>query len=114
MPRTRAIGMTCGIGPPQRRTASTGGPTPSACPTRNGFGPGRRCAAAEVLRRIQAFLHRHSGVRLAGLLALPMGWVLLVYLLPLGLLFLTAFWDTDSFTGLVQRTFTTENFVDLL
>ena len=43
-----------------------------------------------------------------------MGWVLLVYLLPLGLLFLTAFWDTDSFTGLVQRTFTTENFVDLL
>ena len=43
-----------------------------------------------------------------------MTWILLVYLLPLGLLFLTAFWDTDSFTGLVQRSFTTENFADLL
>ncbi len=43
-----------------------------------------------------------------------MTWVLLVYLLPLALLFLTAFWDTDSFTGLLERSFTTENFVDLL
>jgi putative spermidine/putrescine transport system permease protein len=67
-----------------------------------------------VLRRVQSFLHRHTGLRLAGLIALPMTWVLLVYLLPLALLFLTAFWDTDSFTGLLERSFTTENFVDLL
>ena len=39
----------------------------------------------------------------SGLLALPMGWLLLVYLVPLSLLFVTAFWGTDSFTGRVVR-----------
>ena len=67
-----------------------------------------------MLRGIRSYLHRHTGVRLTGLLVLPMAWVVLVYLLPLALLFLTAFWDTDSFTGLLERSFTIENFVDLL
>lgn len=66
-----------------------------------------------MARRAATWLHRHVVVRLAGLLALPMGWLLLVYLLPLGLLFLTALWKTNSFTGRVQRRFTTDNFADL-
>lgn len=43
-----------------------------------------------------------------------MAWVLVVYLLPLALLLVTAFWDTDSFTGRLERSFTAENFRDLL
>ncbi|MBL8929665.1 MAG: ABC transporter permease [Kineosporiaceae bacterium] len=60
-----------------------------------------------------AWLHRHVGARLALLLAAPLTWLIAVYLAPLGLLFLTAFWQTDSFTGLVQRRLTTANFVDV-
>ena len=37
--------------------------------------------------------------RLTGLLALPMAWLVLLYLVPIVLLFITAFWTTDSFTG---------------
>ena len=59
-------------------------------------------------------LHRRPGVRVAGLLALPMTWMVLVYLAPLALLFVTAFWTTDSFTGLVVQKFSLDNFQEIL
>ncbi|MFZ0160273.1 MAG: ABC transporter permease [Kineosporiaceae bacterium] len=62
---------------------------------------------------IASWLHRHVGARLALLLAAPLTWLVAVYLAPLGLLFLTAFWQTDSFTGLVRRTATLQNFRDV-
>jgi putative spermidine/putrescine transport system permease protein len=65
------------------------------------------------MRRSASFLHRHVWLRVTGLLALPLGWLLLVYLVPLGLLFLTALWKTDSFTGRVRRTVTTDNLADI-
>ncbi len=67
-------------------------------------------AAPSPVRRWQAYVHRHVGVRLAGLLAAPMAWLVLLYIVPLAMLFLTAFWTTDSFTGELVRSFTTENF----
>lgn len=67
-------------------------------------------APGSPLRRGQAFLHRHGWARVSGLLALPMAWLVLLYLVPIVLLFVTAFWTTDSFTGDLQRTFTLENF----
>jgi len=39
-----------------------------------------------------------------------MAWLVLLYIVPLAMLFVTAFWTTDSFTGEVVRSFTTENF----
>ncbi|MBK6763806.1 MAG: ABC transporter permease [Micrococcales bacterium] len=39
-----------------------------------------------------------------------MAWLVLLYIVPLAMLFLTAFWTTDSFTGELVRSFTTENF----
>ncbi len=66
------------------------------------------------MRRVASFLHRHSTVRVAGLLALPLGWLLLVYLVPLALLFVTALWRTDSFTGRVRRELTLDNLRDVL
>jgi putative spermidine/putrescine transport system permease protein len=65
------------------------------------------------LRRVQSRLHRRPGLRVSALLALPMTWMLLVYLVPLALLFVTAFWTTDSFTGLLKRSFSLENFQDI-
>ncbi|MFC6236362.1 ABC transporter permease [Longivirga aurantiaca] len=65
------------------------------------------------LRRVQSRLHRRPGLRVSALLALPMTWMLLIYLIPLALIFVTAFWTTDSFTGLLQRSFSLENFQDI-
>jgi putative spermidine/putrescine transport system permease protein len=70
-------------------------------------------ASPGPVRRVQSMLHRRPGARVAGLLALPMTWMALVYLAPLALLFVTAFWTTDSFTGLVVQEFTLENFQEI-
>jgi putative spermidine/putrescine transport system permease protein len=79
-------------------TLITDSPAPSAAP------------AASPLRRAQRGLHAHPRVRLAGLLSAPLAWMVLVYLLPLALLFVTAFWQIDSFTFVLERTFTLKNF----
>ena len=65
-------------------------------------------------RRVAALLHRSPRLRLAGLLAPALLWLVLLYLVPLGLLLATAFFDTDSFTGRITYAFTTENVVDVL
>ena len=70
-------------------------------------------AAPSVARRLAAWLHRHPHVRLGLILALPLGWLGIVYLGSLAVLFLNAFWQTDPFTSLVIREFTLENFIEL-
>ncbi len=70
-------------------------------------------AAPSAARRLAAWLHRHRHVRLGLILALPLGWLGIVYLGSLAVLFLNAFWQTDPFTSLVIRDFTLENFIEL-
>lgn len=65
------------------------------------------------LRRVQRSMHRRAWLRLGSLLALPMTWLVLVYLVPLALLFVTSLWATDSFTGLIVRELSFDNFVEL-
>ncbi|OGO52441.1 MAG: spermidine/putrescine ABC transporter permease [Chloroflexi bacterium RBG_16_69_14] len=69
--------------------------------------------ARSPTRRIAAWLHRHRGVRLVVILALPLAWLGVVYLGSLFVLFLNAFWTTDEFTSLVVQEFTLDNFVEL-
>ncbi len=47
--------------------------------------------------------------RVGALLALPLTWLIVIYLLPLGLLFATAFASVDDFTGAVDWRFTLDN-----
>ena len=61
-------------------------------------------------RRLAAWLHARPRVRLALLLAAPIAWLVVAYLGSLGVLFINSLWQRDEFTGLVQRTFTLENF----
>jgi putative spermidine/putrescine transport system permease protein len=61
-------------------------------------------------RRLSTFFFRHPRVRLGALLALPLGWLTVVYLGSLVVLLLSSFWDTDSFTSEVVHRFTLENF----
>ncbi len=56
------------------------------------------------------FGYRHPRMRLAGLLAAPMVWLVVIYLGSLAALFLTAFFAVDDFTGQLVKTFTLKNF----
>ncbi len=64
------------------------------------------------LRRASAFLHRHRGVRVAGLVAAPVLWLGLIYLVALLALFVTAFWRVD-FGVTVSREWNLDNFTKL-
>ncbi len=55
--------------------------------------------SAGVRRRFAGLLHRRPSLRLGGLLAAPLGWLVLIYLGSLVVLFLNAFWQRDEFTG---------------
>jgi len=50
-------------------------------------------------RRLSTFFVRHSRLRLAALLALPLGWLLVIYLGSLFLLLLASFWDVGGILG---------------
>ena len=61
-------------------------------------------------RRLSTFFYRHPRIRLAALLAVPVGWIVVVYFGSLVVLLLSAFWDTNPFTSEVVREFTLDNF----
>jgi putative spermidine/putrescine transport system permease protein len=55
-------------------------------------------------------LWRSPWAKAASLLVPPVGAFLLVYLAALGVLFVSAFWTVDSFTGKVQHVWSLDNF----
>jgi len=65
---------------------------------------------AGTRRRASAFLFRHPRLKLGGLLGIPAAWFVVIYLGTLVLLFATAFWHLDAFTGLVVKEFSLQNF----
>lgn len=67
-------------------------------------------STATESRPISTYLFRRPKVRLFALLALPMTWIVGVYILSLFLLLITAFWYVDPFTSLVSPGFTLDNF----
>jgi putative spermidine/putrescine transport system permease protein len=67
-----------------------------------------------MLRRFSSVLHRHPRLRLVLLLAAPMLVLVVVYLGALAVLLLSAFWSTDVFTGDVVKTFTLDNFREVV
>ena len=73
--------------------------------------PPPRLSAA---RRLAAWLHRRPGARLGLLLAGPIGWLVVIYLGSLAILFLNAFFTRDSFSGATIYVPTLDNFARLL
>jgi putative spermidine/putrescine transport system permease protein len=63
---------------------------------------------------ISTYLFRRTKLRLIGLLALPMTWLVGIYIVSLFLLLVTAFWYVDPFTSRVSPGFTLDNFVSLV
>jgi putative spermidine/putrescine transport system permease protein len=61
----------------------------------------RPSATPSRARRVATWLHSRPRVQLWLLLALPLAWLVIIYLGSLAILLLNAFWTSDSFTGRV-------------
>jgi putative spermidine/putrescine transport system permease protein len=70
-------------------------------------------AGRSLRHRLAASLYRHPRAQLAGLLALPLGWLLVAYLGSLALMLVSAFWQLDSFSGNTITEPTLDNFATI-
>jgi putative spermidine/putrescine transport system permease protein len=61
-------------------------------------------------RRLSRFFYGHPRLSLALLLAVPVAWLVVVYLGSLFVLLLAAVWNVDPFTSQVVHTYTLDNF----
>ncbi|MFD8305315.1 ABC transporter permease [Streptomyces sp. NPDC059690] len=66
-----------------------------------------------LLTRTAGALHRRPRLRLTLLLTAPLLWLAVLYLGSLTVLFVSAFWTTDSFTSEVVKVWSTDNFHEL-
>jgi putative spermidine/putrescine transport system permease protein len=66
-----------------------------------------------TVRRAAGLLHRRPRLRLALLLTAPLLWLVMLYLGSLTVLFVSAFWTTNSFTSEVVKVWSTDNFHEL-
>jgi putative spermidine/putrescine transport system permease protein len=64
--------------------------------------------------RTSAFFFRHRGTRLSLTLGAPMAWFLVIYVGSLAVMFVSAFWTKDAFSGVVIRSWSFANFETLL
>ena len=67
-----------------------------------------------AVTRTSAFFFRHRGARLGFTLGPPMLWFLVIYLGSLAVMFVSAFWTKDAFSGVVIHSWSLENFQTLL
>ena len=65
------------------------------------------------MNQLRIFFHRNLRARIATLLALPLAWLIVIYIGSLLALFITSIWRIDTFTSKVVREFTLENFIDV-
>ncbi|MFF9455392.1 ABC transporter permease [Streptomyces flaveolus] len=69
--------------------------------------------ARGTVRRLAGVLHRRPRLRLSLLLTAPLLWLAVLYLGSLAVLFVSAFWTTDSFTSEVVKVWSADNFHEL-
>ncbi len=69
-----------------------------------------RLLGAARRRRLSAALWRRPWLRALALLVPPLGWMLVFYLAALAVLFVSAFWSIDAFTGKLVHAWTWSNF----
>jgi putative spermidine/putrescine transport system permease protein len=61
-------------------------------------------------RRLSATFWRRPWLRATTLLSAPLAWFLLIYIAALVVLFISAFWSLDTFTGKIVHSWTLDNF----
>jgi putative spermidine/putrescine transport system permease protein len=70
--------------------------------------------APQLRVRLSAAAFRRGWLRAVLLLGAPGAWFVLIYLLALVILFVSAFWSVDSFTGKLVHSWTLDNFKTLI
>src|SRR4051794_26261059 len=70
--------------------------------------------SSRLARRVSIALNRRPWLRGSLLLPGPLGWMLLIYVAALVVLFLSAFWSVDPFTGEVVHKWGLQNFRTLV
>ena len=65
-------------------------------------------------RRLADLFHGRTSLQVGGLLAGPMGWLVILYLGSLVVLLVASFWSVNAVSGELQKTFTTDNYHELL
>jgi putative spermidine/putrescine transport system permease protein len=64
-------------------------------------------------RRLSATFWRRPWLRATTLLSAPLAWFLLIYIAALVVLFISAFWSLDTFTGKIVHSWTLDNFREI-
>jgi putative spermidine/putrescine transport system permease protein len=67
-----------------------------------------------VGRRLADLLHRRPRLQIGGLLAGPVGWLVIGYLGSLAVLLVAAFWQVGAVSGEIERTLSLDNFKTLV
>ncbi len=67
-----------------------------------------------VSRRLADLFHGRPRLQVGSLLAGPLGWLVILYLGSLAVMFVAAFWSVDALSGEISRTFSTDNFQTLI
>ena len=62
------------------------------------------------IRRASATLFRHPKGKLALMLALPLGWLVIIYLVSLLLLLVTSFWQLNVLTSQIEKVWGLQNY----
>lgn len=70
--------------------------------------------SSSLARATSSRLSRAPRLRLGLLLAGPLSWLLLVYVVALAALLVTSLWTVDSFTGDIERIWTLDNIRDVV
>jgi putative spermidine/putrescine transport system permease protein len=71
-------------------------------------------AGASPRARVSAALYRRPWARLVLLLGAPAAWFVLIYLAALVILFVSAFWRVDEFTGKLVHDWNVDNFREIV
>jgi putative spermidine/putrescine transport system permease protein len=67
-----------------------------------------------VGHRLSDLFHRHPRLRVGGLLAGPVGWLVIGYLGSLAVLLIASFWQVGALSGEVEQVFSLNNFKELV
>jgi putative spermidine/putrescine transport system permease protein len=71
-------------------------------------------ASPSLARRLSRALYARPRIALAGLLAAPLGWLVIAYLGSLALFLVTSLWSVDAFSGNLVREPTLKNYVEVV
>jgi putative spermidine/putrescine transport system permease protein len=73
-----------------------------------------RVGRPSTMRRIATWFYNHPRLQLSGLLAAPVAWLLVAYIGSLAVMLVSSFWSYSASTNQIDRSFTLENYQEIV